>query len=135
MKPYEEMLETAYKKLPEKVFVKERFEMPFALVLVEGNKTIIKNFEEISNILRRPSVLLQKYLSRELAAPMNADGGRLVIQGKFRDRFLNDKIKNFADEFVLCRICGKPDTKVQEIERGIRMLVCEACGAKSPIGK
>ncbi|MEM2273205.1 MAG: hypothetical protein QXX56_03185, partial [Candidatus Bathyarchaeia archaeon] len=35
-------------------------------------------------------------------------------------------------EFVNCPICKRPDTKIIK-EKRFNFLVCEACGAKSPV--
>ncbi|MDZ4256514.1 MAG: translation initiation factor IF-2 subunit beta, partial [archaeon] len=57
---------------------------------------------------------------------------RLVFSGKFGEKQINGWFKRFLDEFVLCKVCGKPDTHYVE-HNGVRQLKCEACGAISPI--
>lgn len=130
---YEKLLEKAYSLLPEKAIGKERFEIPVVESITQGNKTIIKNFEAIALTLRRKPYEITKYLSRELAVPISVEGQRLVLQAKFYDRVLNEKIKNYTETYVICKECKKPDTKIVEMGRGLRMLVCEACGARSPV--
>jgi len=130
---YEKLLEKAYSLLPEKATKKERFEIPVVESIVQGSKTIIKNFEAIALTLRRKPYEVSKYLARELAVPISVEGQRLVLQGKFYDRVLNEKIKNYTETYVICKECKKPDTKLTEMGRGVRMLVCEACGARSPV--
>ncbi len=129
---YEELLNKAYSTLPTRAVATERFEAPVIESFMQGNKTIIKNFELIVSKLRREPALLIKYLSRELAVPATIDGNRLVLHGKFYDRILNEKLTNFINMYVLCKECKKPDTKLTEFE-GVKMLVCEACGARGPV--
>jgi len=74
-----------------------------------------------------------KYLSRELAIPMGREGAGLVLQGKFYDRVLNEKLKKYVNSFVICKECKKADTKIVDVERGTKTIVCEACGARSPV--
>lgn len=130
---YDELLERAYASLPEKVGSGERFEMPVVESLTQGNKTIIKNFDEIVQKLRRNPGEIMKYLSRELAVPMSKEGAGLVLQGKFYDRVLNEKLRRYVTTYVICKECKKADTKIVDVERGVKVIVCEACGARSPV--
>jgi translation initiation factor 2 subunit 2 len=132
---YEKALERAYAALPKKTEASERFEIPTADIVVQGNKTIIKNFESIANKLRREQKHLAKYLSKELAAPSNIEGGRLILNSKLSERSINEKIKNYVEIFVICKQCKRPDTKLIEYERGIYTMSCEACGARNPVPK
>ena len=38
----------------------------------------------------------------------------------------------YVREFVICPVCGKPDTEMLS-EKGIKLKNCLACGAKNPI--
>jgi len=130
---YEKLLERAYSMLPSKSSSGGRFEMPVVESFTQGNKTIIKNFDEISQQLRREPKELLKYLSKELAVPVTVEGGRAVLQGRFNDRFLNEKLQRYVKLCVFCKECGKADTKIVEVEKGVKMVVCEACGARFPV--
>lgn len=132
---YEKALERAYAALPKKTEASERFEVPVAEVFVQGNRTLIKNFEVIVGRLRREPRHLAKYLSKELAAPGNVEGGRLILNSKLSDRAINEKIRNYVDTFVICRQCRRPDTKLIEHERRLYTMTCEACGARSAVPK
>jgi len=59
-------------------------------------------------------------------------GGRLIIGTKTSAKRINDKIRQYATEFVLCSECGKPDTKIVK-EGQLASLRCLACGAKKPV--
>ena len=133
MDEYEQLLEKAYKAVPQKSGTGERFEVPMAEVQPQGSKTLVRNFEFIATKLRRPPEQLKRYVQKELAVPVTIDGQRLVLHGKFNERSINEKVRNFCDMFVLCRECKKPDTHIAPGEHGIKMLVCEACGARSPV--
>ena len=129
---YEKLLDRAREALPEKTLAFERFETPAIESFLQGNKTIIKNFDSILQKIRRPPELLAKYFSRELAVPATLEGGKLVLNGKFYERNLRDKLVAFVDAAVVCKECKRPDTKITERE-GIKTLVCEACGARAPV--
>jgi len=129
---YEKLLDRAKKILPEKVDSKERFEIPKVKGHIEGNKTIITNFQQIASSLRRDEKHLLKYLLRELATPGNVEGQRLIIGRKINSMLINEKIVKYAHEFVICKECNKPDTQIVK-EGQVYMLKCTACGAKHPI--
>lgn len=133
MQQYEQLLEQIYASLPKREAKSERFEVPPADVLVTGNKTLIKNFDAICAYVRRKPPQVAKYLSKELAAPGVIEGQRLVLQGKFSARSVNERIQGYVKLFVLCKECGKPDTNLVQVERNVYALKCEACGAKSPV--
>lgn len=129
---YEELLKKARKELPESVLTKERFEVPKAKGHIQGNKTIITNFNQIVSIFKRDAQQLLKYLQRELATPAEIDGPRLVLGRKLNATLINSKINQYADEFVLCKECKKPDTQLSKEEK-VLMIKCLACGAKHPV--
>ncbi len=126
------MLEKGHEEMPDDVLDSERFEIPEAETQKEGNKTIIRNFKKIADAFGRDQKHLSKFLLGEMGTAGHIDGGELVLNGKFRRGAINRKIKQYAETFVLCSECGKPDTKKIK-EKGIELLKCEACGARSPI--
>ena len=99
---------------------------------MSGNCTIITNVCQISSYLRRPLDHLAKFLQKEMAVPGKIDNGRLVFNGRLNSMRVNEKVERYVQEFVLCPVCGKPDTEMTN-EKGVRMKKCLACGAQSPI--
>ena len=127
---YKQLLEKARKNLPEVVFEKERFEIPKVKGHLEGNKTIVSNFSQIAETLRRNQEHLLKYILRELATPGEVTKtGMLIIGTKIAASRINEKIKQYTHEFVLCYECGKPDTEIKK-EGEFLFLKCSACGKK-----
>jgi len=129
---YEELLDRAGSKMPSSTTSGERFEIPKVKGHIEGSKTIITNFLQLTSILHREPEHLLKYLLKELATPGNLDGQRLILGRKLSATLINDKIKRYSTEFVICKICGKPDTNFVK-EGRVLTLKCTACGAKYPI--
>ncbi|MEM4589820.1 MAG: translation initiation factor IF-2 subunit beta [Candidatus Micrarchaeia archaeon] len=132
---YEKLLDKAYSELPEKRVTKERLEIPVPETLVQGNKTIVKNFEPITNKMRRDPRHVGKFLAKELATSFNIEGGKLVLNTKVNDKLLNEKLKQYMEIFLYCKQCKLPDTRLEEVERGLMVMVCEACGARSSVPK
>lgn len=129
---YEKMLKSAMEKLPKKNAEKKRFEMPRVVSFIQGNKTIIKNFSEILSVLRRNKRHLSKFLFKQLATPGSVEGDMLVLQRKVQNSLLQKKFGDYIKEYVLCKVCGEPDTIVMKDDR-ITFMKCEACGARSPV--
>lgn len=126
---YEKLLEKGMKGLPEGAKVIERYEIPKVKGLIEGNKTIITNFNQIVDMLHRDAQHFLKFLLKELATPGKLEENRLILGRKLNPGLINSKIEEYAKIYVLCYSCGKPDTKLEENE-GIMHIRCTACGAK-----
>ena len=130
---YEQLLEEAYENV-EQCEECERFEMMKVKGHHEGTKTIIANFEKIASHLRRKPEHIIKYLTKELASSANTSGERLILSRKLPSKTINEKIEKYANEYVICNKCGKPDTEIlNEGEKAV--LKCLACGNKKPVHK
>ena len=129
---YQELLQKARKELPESLTNKERFEVPKVLGHVQGKNTIISNFNQIAKTFGREPMHLLKYVLKELAAPGKIENHQLIIGSKISASQINQKIKQYANTYVLCPECGKPDTQLIK-EKSVSMLKCTACGAKHPV--
>ena len=133
METYEKLLEQAYKKI-KPIEAKERFEVPEAESIIEGNKTIVSNFLQICSYLRRSPEHLEKFLQKELAAPSKKEGSRLIFVKKIPKSKLDERIKLYIEKYVICKECKKPDTEI--MKQGIYTFIhCLACGAKHSIAK
>lgn len=130
-KDYENLLDRAYSKI-KKVETSERFEIPLAESFVEGSKTIVSNLNQIISFLRRDMDHFVKFLSKELATQIVFKGDKAVFNRKLMPSQINDKIKAYVQEFVLCSQCGKPDTELLK-EKDFMFLHCLACGAKHSV--
>ncbi len=132
MTTYEELLEQAYKEVKNVNTSGSRFEIPKIEGHFEGKKTILTNFMQIVSHLRRDVSHFQKFLLRELATQGQIEGERLVLNNKVPSVKINQKIEEYAKEFVLCKDCGKPDTEFIKEDR-LTFIRCLACGAKHSV--
>ena len=129
---YAEMLERGKKSLPEISSSSERFVVPKVTGHLEGNKTVISNYFQIASILGRTPEHLLKFISRETAAKGEIKKQLLVFNTKIPSSKINEKIEQYVDRFVICKECGKPDTKLSK-EGIVTFMRCQACGAKSAV--
>ena len=127
---YEQLLDRAFAELPNLSTEKSDFQIPLADSLVQGNKTIVKNIDQIADKARRDKSEIAKYLTRELAAPVSLTAHGMEISAKVNANTLNEKIKRFFVAYVICKECGKPDTRMEGRDRGYVNIICEACGAR-----
>lgn len=130
---YEKLLDDLYAKLPKNTASSERFEMPKFEYFTEGNKTILKNFKFVIEKIRRDPAFLSKYLSKELAVPVEVQGDRLILQRKLTGDIVNKKLEEFVTKFVMCKECNRPDTRIEDLIHRGKNLICEACGARKAI--
>lgn len=126
---YEELLKKARQNLPTRTEI--RFEIPVASVQTGKKQTIIKNFLDMAKALRREPLEIAKYMFKELAVPGTVRNNELVLQSKVPTALINQRIREYVKDLVLCKECGKPDTTLQKVD-SYTFIKCEACGAKRP---
>jgi translation initiation factor 2 subunit 2 len=133
-KDYKTMLDRAYGEIPEHVESYERWSVPRPDVRSVGRRTVIMNFKEIADYLGRDPEHLLKFLSGEMATLPRFDGTRAIFQGRFRVDSIRNLLDVYANKYVVCPVCKRPDTQIVR-ERRLYFLQCEACGARSSIGE
>jgi translation initiation factor 2 subunit 2 len=134
MTKYEELLKQAYKKIKPVESKTSRFEIPEVESRIQGNKTIISNFQQIANYLRRKPEHIEKFLEKELAAKGKIEGDRLILIKKLPSRKIQERLKLYVEKYVLCKECKKPDTEIIK-QNNFFFIHCLACGAKHSISK
>lgn len=131
---YEALLQRLYQKVPKPASSGERFELPKFQLHYVGNQTVVRNFREVADLLRRDPEMLQRYLLRELATAGNYDfhSGILTIGTKISSSTLSQILERFVANYLICPTCGRPDTRI--IKKGKTwILKCDACGAEQPV--
>lgn len=126
---YEEMLKDVYSKIKKGEQI-ERIQIVKPKITIQKNKTIIQNFEQFCNSIRRDMRQVAKFLYKELATSGSIEGSKLILQS--RSPILDSKIKKYMKEYVYCSECGRPDTILQK-EGRFYIMKCEACGAKKNV--
>jgi translation initiation factor 2 subunit 2 len=127
---YEDML----KRLQDKVGnatkkTRSRLEIPTPEIILVGKNTFFRNFMDFPKALRRDPEKLLFYLNKELASAGYISGDRVIFLGRKTLSSFQALIDRYIKEYVLCPVCGSPDTHTEKIA----FLICEACGAKSSI--
>jgi len=133
MSDYEAMLDEAYENV-EASEECDRFEILKVKGHHEGSRTIITNFAQIVDCIRRSPEHFLKFLTKELASQGEVRGDRLILSRKVSSKDVNEKIERYVNTFVICPKCGKPDTELSEENYKI-FLKCLACGEKREVHK
>ncbi|MCL4325612.1 MAG: translation initiation factor IF-2 subunit beta [Candidatus Thermoplasmatota archaeon] len=107
----------------------ERFVLPPVDMFIEGRNTVIKNFRDISDKMRRPVKDLAGYIQKDFGASISIEDKRLTIKTRLYRQQIEEKINNYLEIYVICHECKKPDTHIEK-DGKIHILVCEACGAR-----
>jgi translation initiation factor 2 subunit 2 len=120
------------KKFQDKSFSRtindDRFKLPEIEIFYEGNTTVIRNFDKISDAVNRDQDHILKILLGSIGTAGEINKGRLIFQGKIPSKSIQDKMKEYIDTFVMCSECNRPDTHL--VKQGRTILIrCDACGA------
>jgi translation initiation factor 2 subunit 2 len=129
---YLAMLERAKDQLPKDVAEHERFQLPEADILYEGKSTVLRNFKDIVDVLRRDDRDVTQYMLREIGIAGSLEERRLVFKGRVTRQQVDDKLQSYVGTYVMCSECNRPDTHLDRDGRTL-ILKCEACGAHRPI--
>lgn len=130
---YEKLLKRIQGNLTEtKKGSEKRFELPIVDVMWEGQKTFLRNFLDFPKVLRRDPEKILQYLSKEFAVPAERMGEKAIFIGKRDPEDFSRLFKIYLKDYVECPTCKSPDTRIEK-EKRISFLICEACGAKSPL--
>lgn len=129
---YDELLERAYKKIPDNVKEYSRFEIPKVNIRIESKNTFITNFNKIINALNRDARHFLGIFLKRAGTMGEIRGQQLFLKGFYKEQVLNRLIEDYTKTYVLCDVCNKPDTEIQRENKKL-FLKCAACGARREI--
>lgn len=129
---YESLLQRARDEIPPEVFDQPRFSIPKVDSFIQGSRTVVRNFKDLTDTLRRDPKHLLRYLSHELATAGEIRSPQAIFNGRFSSSALDELMEKYTEEFVVCPICQRPDTEIRREDK-LLMLVCSACGGRTPL--
>lgn len=125
---YKKLLKNVLRESSTESVIQERFKLPSIDVFYEGNTTVLKNFDKISQTVNREADQILKFFLGGLGTAGEIDGSRVVFQGRIPLKNIQNKMKEYIDTYVMCSECNRPDTHL--VKKGRTILIrCDACGA------
>lgn len=95
-----------------------RYKMHLPLCVLEKGKTLIENLPDIGKTLRRNPKEILQFLGCELntQSTCKAKHNKYYVKGNHSDK-IAQKILQYVEMFVLCPLCGNPEThyKIKKI--------------------
>ena len=129
---YIKLLDRAFEKIPEGFHETDRWKIPTARLEFEGKNTLIVNFKEIIENVKRDDKHFIKFILQEVGTAGGIKGNKAILKGKQKLSTIDRLIKNYCEKFVICETCLKPDTVIVKEGRS-HLLVCHACGTRHPV--
>ncbi len=129
---YEDLLDRASEIFSDSTQSEARLKIPEPDIIREGKSTIVRNFQDIADMINRDPKHISKFLMKEFGIGVTISGRRLIINRKVTYEQISSKINQYLDSYVRCYECGSPDTEFLKVGR-TNLLSCKACGAQHPI--
>ncbi|CDW96664.1 hypothetical protein, partial [Sporisorium scitamineum] len=115
---YQELLGRVFKTLraqnPALSGDKKKFTMVPPQVARDGSKkTVFANVVDICKRMHRNPDHVIQFLFAELGTIGSVDGSqRLVIRGRFQPKQIENVLRRYITEYVICKTCKRPETKL-----------------------
>lgn len=135
---YQELLGRVFKTLrsqnPALSGEKKKFTMVPPQVARDGSKkTVFANVVDICKRMRRQPEHVIQFLFAELGTIGSVDGTqRLVIRGRFQPKQIENVLRRYITEYVICKTCKRPETLLSKKDR-IFFVTCEKCGSQRSV--
>ncbi|DAC21002.1 MAG TPA: translation initiation factor IF-2 subunit beta [Candidatus Poseidoniales archaeon] len=129
---YESLLDRARENIPEEISSRSRWRLPPPQILIEGQNTIFRNFNEVVSMMDRDDNHVYQYILNELGTSGSRDGPRARFKGRIPPKRIKKTISNYVNAYIKCTQCGAPDTHFEKHDR-TTLLKCQACGATRPV--
>ncbi|MFB6470277.1 MAG: translation initiation factor IF-2 subunit beta [Vulcanisaeta sp. AZ3] len=126
---YVKLLDKAYTIITPKI--QRRQEIPKLIIQIQPKKSLIQNFRDVAQRLNRDPTHIARFFLKELALPGNIEGNALVLYAERSPRTLEAVYERYLKLYVECPVCHSIDTYLEK-EGRIYVLVCTACGARTP---
>ncbi len=139
---YNEMLIDIYKLInsnPEIEKVQAKQAINIKVSQVGSRKTSFDNFIDICRILEREPEHVQEFLRLEFNTQVNlsdpnGDGKKLYISSKYQQHDVENIIKKYINEYVLCKNCKSRNTYLKK-DKGLLFLCCKECHGTMSVPK
>jgi len=134
---YEELLERVFNIMREKnpnAGEKKQFVIrPPEVVKAGAKKTSFVNFLEISKQMNRDPKHVLSFILAELGTSGSIDGNNtLILKGKFQVKQMENILRRYIKEYVMCHTCKSKDTRLLKSDR-LMFLQCDLCQSRCTV--
>lgn len=106
---------------------------PPQLERVGTKKTRFSNFREICQGFKRNSSHVTDFIFAELGNSGSIDANdQLLMKGRFGIKQIENILRKYVKEYVLCHTCKSPDTELEK-EARLSFLQCRVCGSRCSV--
>jgi len=134
---YDELVDHVYGILKTKnpslsVEKNKRIVMKPPQVMREGTtKTNFANFYDICSTMNRPQDHVQSFILAETGSTASIDSnGCLIIKGKYQSKGIEQLLRKYMQEYVVCPMCQSMDTTLnRNSTTRLFTLHCSSCNA------
>ena len=96
----------------------------------KNRKSYILNFNDVCLSIGRSNLLLQKHIEKGLQLPTSIkEDGRLKIDKSVKSIMIQNVIKNYIIDNVMCKSCKSIKTVIEKHNR-VEYLICNTCKCK-----
>jgi len=98
-------------------------------------KTLYANMKETCELLKRDFEHLKEFLYTELGTTGSIDKHkRLIVKGRFRANQIQNVLRKYATQFVICVNCKSSDTELtKESSTRLYFLDCNSCHSRRSV--
>ena len=126
----ESLLNRFYTQVAEKMQQSSSVSINALKVKSENKKTYISEFTKLCAELNRPQLEVMNYIRDELQASISiSEKGDAVVIGMYKQHKINEKVKKYIEEHVMCSQCKSLNTEIKKIDR-VHTMCCNKCSAK-----
>ena len=135
---YEELLERVFSVLQANnpdLMSARRHKTVFTIpeVFRSTKKTVWNNFQLTAKAMNRSPEHFSAFISSELGTTSQIDGSkRLVVNGRFNPRQLENVEKKYIEEYIICKTCKSHDTNLKK-ENRLFFVQCKLCGSQRTV--
>eukprot|EP01125_Pyxidicula_operculata_P021655 TRINITY_DN847_c0_g1_i2.p1 TRINITY_DN847_c0_g1~~TRINITY_DN847_c0_g1_i2.p1 ORF type:complete len:197 (+),score=29.48 TRINITY_DN847_c0_g1_i2:105-695(+) len=96
-----------------------------------GKKVIWTNFQKTCKTIDREIPHVKSFVEAELGSVCTLGAeNKLVIRGRFKSSEIQSILKKYIIEYVKCRTCNGPNTKLKKMNRNY-FVTCDNCNASN----
>jgi translation initiation factor 2 subunit 2 len=134
---YEQLLDRVFNIMRERnpnAGEKKQFVIrPPEVVKAGAKKTSFVNFLEISKAMNREPKHVLSFILAELGTSGSIDGNNtLILKGKFQVKQMENILRRYIKEYVMCHTCKSRDTRLQKSDR-LQFLQCDSCHSRCTV--